>query len=243
MLDENSALKRVPAVTNPKQALFIDGIRHSFEIIEFAYKRLQLNLTGLAVDPPKPSRLQNMSSLIFLDAWAMIDAIDRFRILYQNMPGMKLVKSSPDVQPLAQSLETIRQLRNVADHLSQRADYVVARDGAALGSLSWFTGFKKEPPALWSCTLRPGTLRSEPVFKPPSVPKSLDWPTGGITLKAGGFEGNLSGSLFHIELRIRHFESQLDQAFKEFGPSGTPVCNDFFAREPCREMPNDFSWS
>ena len=40
MLKQNSILRQVPAAINPKQALFIDGIRHAIEIIDLAYERL-----------------------------------------------------------------------------------------------------------------------------------------------------------------------------------------------------------
>ena len=38
MLSDDSPLRRVPAVLEQKQALFIDGIRHAVEIMELAYR-------------------------------------------------------------------------------------------------------------------------------------------------------------------------------------------------------------
>ena len=88
----------------------------------------------------------------------MVDAIDRFRMLYLQMPGISFPPPKAGVETLQEALTPFRDLRNVADHLAQRADFVVSRGGAALGTLSWLTGFKIDPITAWYCTLRPGTV-------------------------------------------------------------------------------------
>ena len=231
MLDKDSILRQVPAAINPKQALFIDGIRHAAEIIDLAYGRLCDTLTKTALNPPCSSDMPKISVHAFLDAWAMIDAIDRFRMLYQQMPGMSFSQPLEGVETLEEVLKPFRNLRNVADHLAQRADFVISRDGAALGTLSWLTGFKVDPVAAWYCTLRPGTLRKQPELRKEPFVSALDWPTDRVIIVAGGYEGNLSSVRPHIQVRIKHFECQLKKAFKKLNLHDSPTASDVFTRQ------------
>ena len=240
MLDENTILRQVPAATNPKQALFIDGIRHAVEIIDLAYGRLRNTLTRTALNPPSSSELPKISAQAFLDAWTMIDAIDRFRMLYLQMPGISFPPPKEGVKTLQEALEPFRNLRNVADHLAQRADYIVSRGGAAFGTLSWLTGFKIVPMTAWYCTLMPGTIRSQPEFRKDPLVSTLAWPTDRITLIAGEYEGNLSSVRPHIELRIKHFEEQLKNAFDKLNLRDSPTASDVFMRQAYTPDPSQF---
>lgn len=242
MLSDDSILRRVPVTLEPKQALFVDGIRHAVEIMELAYGRLKKTLTSIALDPPTSAALPKVGPHAFLDAWAMVDAVDRFRMLYQQMPGIKFGPPGPGVEPLKTVTQPFRSLRNVADHLSQRADFVVAHGGAALGTLTWITGFKLEPPTIWFCTLRPGTIRSKPEFRKEPILSAIDWPTDRICLNAGGYEGNLSAIRPHIEHRVKHFETQLKNAFEAQGIADGPTANDVFMRQAFQPAPGQFPW-
>ena len=237
MISKDSILRRVPVAIEPKQALFIDGIRHSVEIIEFAYSRLCNTLTQLALQPPTSESLPEVSTIAFLDAWAIVDAIDRFRMLYQQMPGISFGAPEDGVKTLTEVTQPFRDLRNVADHLAQRADFVVANGGAALGVLSWMTGFKINPLTLWFCTLRPGTIHAHPEFRKESIITTVDWPTDYICLAAGGYEGNLSAIRPHIERRVKHFEAQLQNAFEKLGIIDSPTANDVFLRQAYKPGP------
>jgi hypothetical protein len=46
MLSDDSILRRIPVAVAPKQALFVDGIRHTVEIMALAYSRLRETLTA-----------------------------------------------------------------------------------------------------------------------------------------------------------------------------------------------------
>jgi hypothetical protein len=87
MIDFNSPLRRLPPQLDRKQALFFDGIRHSVEIVHLAYSRLQHTLTNFALNyevTPLPSETFTSA---FLDAWAVVDGIDRFRAFWKLMPN------------------------------------------------------------------------------------------------------------------------------------------------------------
>lgn len=231
LLGRDSVLRQIPVNVAPKQALFLDGIRHAVEIIDVAYRRLRNALTDLALNPPDPKRLPEISAHVFLDAWGFVDAVDRFRMLYTQMPGMKLGAAKVGIPPLLEVTQEFRSLRNVADHLAQRADFVVSRNGAALGELSWLTAAQLEPEVIaWHCTLRPGTLRAASPTQTDPIVSTLDWPTDSIRLSAGGYEGNLSGVRTHVAVRIRHLEAQLQRIFQQPTQAKVPVLNDMFTR-------------
>lgn len=231
ILSQDSILRKVPAALNPKQILFIDGIRHAVEIIDLAYERLMETLTYAALHPPSSSQLPKVSTTAFLDAWAIVDAIDRFKMLYQQMPGISFEPKEQGVETLQEAAQPFRDLRNIADHLAQRADFVVARNGSALGILTWMTGFKVEPTTIWHCSLRPGTVREKPELNKEPFTAAFNWPTDQITLSAGGYEGNISEFLLHIERRIKHFEKELEREFSLPALASHGAASDVFIRK------------
>ena len=167
LLGRDSVLRRIPVNVAPKQALFLDGIRHAVEILDVTYGRLRDALTHLALNPPASNELPDVFAHVFTDAWSFVDAVDRFRMMYTQMPGMKFGSANGGIPPLPEVTQEFRNLRNVADHLAQRADFVVSRNGAALGELSWLTGAQLQPEVIaWHCTLRPGTLQATRRRKP-----------------------------------------------------------------------------
>jgi hypothetical protein len=68
LLGRDSVLRRIPVNVAPKQALFLDGIRHAVEILDVTYDRLRDALTHLALNPPVPNELPDVFAHIFLDA-------------------------------------------------------------------------------------------------------------------------------------------------------------------------------
>lgn len=242
LLRRESPLRRIPVNVTPKQALFFDGIRHAVEVMDVAFKRLRDALTRLALNDPTSEDLPLICAGVFLDAWAMVDAIDRFRMLYSTTPGMSFGPPRDGVQPLREVLQVFRDLRNIGDHLSQRADRVLSQGGGALGELTWLTGASLSPKVIaWHCTLRPGTLRSKPALPSQPIESTLDWPTDFICISAGGFQGNLSAVRTAIAARVRHLEVQLENILSEVRFASVAVINDYFGRravEP-RELPGD----
>jgi hypothetical protein len=233
LLGRDSVLRKIPVNLDPKQALFLDGIRHAVEIMDVAYDRLSDALTHLALRPPVSNELPALSAHVFLDAWSFVDAVNRFYMMYTQMPGIKFGAAKDGIPTLCEVTQEFRDLRNVADNLAQRAELVISRDGAALGELTWLTGAQLQPEVIaWHCTLRPGTLRSVPPPQTEPIVSTLNWPTDSIRLFAGGFEGNLSTVRKHISVRINHLEVQLQKVFQQQSQAQVPVINDMFARRP-----------
>jgi hypothetical protein len=235
LLGRDSVLRQIPVNVDPKQALFLDGIRHAVEIMDVAFGRLRDGLTHLALHPPASNELPELSAHAFLDAWSFVDAFDRFRMMYTQMPGIKFGAAKAGIPPLREAMQEFRNLRNVADHLAQRTDFVLSRNGAALGELNWLTGVQLLPEVIaWHCTLRPGTLQSAPPTQTNPIVSTLDWPTDSIRLSAGGYEGNLSVVRTHIAVRIRHLEAQLQRVFQQPTQAQVPILNDMFIRRPVK---------
>lgn len=241
LIGRDSSLRRIPVTVSPKQAVFLDGIRHAIEVMDIGFHRLRNELTKVALEPPNTAELPMIGASLFLDAWAVVDAIDRFRQFYTGFPGMRHVNTTENIQPLREALQTFRDLRNVGDHVSSRSEEVVAKgDGAALGELTWLTGAQLLPKVVaWHCVLRPGTFRSKPSLSTSSFQTKLDWPTDYICLRAGGYQGNLSQVRTHIAGRVRHLESQLDAIFSKPEHEKAGVINDFFGRRPVQPSYED----
>ena len=232
MLSNKTVLRRLPTNINPTQALFLDGLRYSVEIIDLAYNRLRETLTELAVAEIRPDVLPRHATLAFLDAWAIVDAVDRFRMLCEQMPRMTLSPGPDGTPTLTELAAPIRKLRNVADHLAQRAEYVVSHGGSALGELTWFTGLNLQPLGGVMCRLRPGTLRSPPEHFRESVEMKLEWPTDRICLIAGGHDANLSLVIPQIALRIGVIEQSVERSLETLGERTGPVMSDVLLRYP-----------
>lgn len=234
-MGRDSVRRRIPVNLDPKQALFLDGIRLAVEILDVTYSRLRDTLTHLALNPPLAGKLPNVFAHTFLDAWGFVDAIDRFRMMNTQMPGMTFGDPTYGIPPLLEVTQEFRNLRNVADHLAQRADFVVSRNGAAWGELTWLTGVQLHPEVIaWHCTLRPGSLRAVPSNQTHSILSTLDWPTDSIRLSAGGYEGNLSEVRKHIAVRLKSLEDQLLREFQQPTRTGVAIVNDLFMRRPVK---------
>jgi hypothetical protein len=221
MIAHDSVLRNLPSDLDRKQALFFDGLRHAAEIAEFSYRRLQVTLATIAMQNHQPDERSSVFTSAFVDAWAVIDSIDRFRALWQLLPipGYPKKRESPEGSFLHSS-QPIRDLRNVADHLAQRAEYVVAKNGSALGVLSWITIPDAAVPNGLCCAIIPGTVQGHRARIPMPMGKIVELPSDVIELKAGEHTVNLSEQLPKVREVVRSIEMSLDSEFRAKGVRG-----------------------
>jgi hypothetical protein len=203
---------------NRKQALFFDGLRHAAEIAEFSYRRLQETLATIATESYETSERAPMFTSAFVDAWAIVDSIDRFRALWQLLP----IPGQPSRHEVVEGSfleksQSIRDLRNVADHLAQRADYVVTQNGSALGILSWVTIPDPVDLRALSCAIIPGSVQQHRAKLPIPMGKVVELPSDLIELKAGEYSVCLSEQLPKVREIIELLEKSLDQEFRTKG--------------------------
>jgi hypothetical protein len=218
MISADSVLRNLPSGLDRKQALFFDGIRHAAEIAEFSYRRLQETLATIATENHQTSERAPLFTAAFVDAWAIVDSLDRFRSLWQLLPvpGYSSRREAVESSFLALS-QPVRDLRNVADHLAQRADYVVAKNGSALGILSWVTIPNGEALRALSCAIIPGTVQKHRAKIPLPMGKIVELPSDLIELKAGEHSVCLSEQLPRVRAIIEILENSLDKEFRSKG--------------------------
>ncbi|QDV12795.1 hypothetical protein CA51_26810 [Rosistilla oblonga] len=81
MLKPNSVFRELPSALDRKQVLFLDGIGKSYEITAFAYQRLKAMLTTIPNGDLESASCRELYVPALLDAWAIVDSIDRFSAL------------------------------------------------------------------------------------------------------------------------------------------------------------------
>lgn len=226
MLADDSPLRRLPVDLDPKQALFFDGIRHATELADLAYERLSVTLTDIAMNSAE-RRAAKAFTASFLDAWAIVDSIDRLRGLIHLLPGGCPVPRADGQPGFRVQTESVRALRNVSDHLAARADYIVARNSTALGILSWITILDEKH--VLSCSILPGTIAHHSAPLPNPYGRELIGPTDFISLAAGEHSACLSDVMKEVHRVVGSIENSLGSWIRENGFEGRHAPSDMLA--------------
>lgn len=218
MLHPQSPLLNLPSNLDPRQVVVLDGVRHAVEMTSFAYERLCKRLTSLALREEESTDYMD----VFIDAWAIVDSIDRFRQILSQDKNF-VMKPQPGAPSINELFQSIRDVRNVADHLAQRVDYVVAKNATALGSIGWFTCADGRTGRL--CILGPGSANAGRPF-PVRFPKSFSPPTDSVILRAGEHRCDLSEAYRRMLYLLGGFEELLAGAFEPFSDQPRHVFRD-----------------
>ena len=229
MFKPDSPFLNLPANLDRRQAFYLDGIRHAFEIIEYAFSRLTNGLSDLGKNYSETNR-PNSYAPYYLDAWAFVDALDRLLALWKLQPEAKTIPEPWSPDKLKESMKHIRKIRNVSDHLAQRADEIISSNSTALGELSWITVLSIDPPEMKSCFIRPGFLPRSVKFQM-NIPKKnlfIINATGNVLLKAHTDTANLSEAYQQVVDLAEYAEASLKSAIKVAG-SSSPIGGDLFA--------------
>lgn len=212
MIGKDSPLRQLPASLDQKQALYFDGMRHAIEIADLAYRRLVTTLATIAQSVELEVDGASMTSA-FADSWTFVDAMHRFRGLWNLMPGFEDLCGPPTRGAIAwrQMLADVTDVRNVADHIGTRVDYVLAQRMPVLGALSWFTA---DPDMSGGkiCVLAPGSFigkKTMTAVNPAGRQMSLIRLTGLIHLGAGEYRVCLSEVHDLLELEVRRLEAAI----------------------------------
>ncbi|MEJ8845109.1 hypothetical protein [Variovorax rhizosphaerae] len=224
MISIDSPLRRLPLGLDQRQFLILDGIRHAAEIAGLADTRLRESLWAIAQthEAGQNPEFSGQVTSAYLDAWAIVDAIDRLRSLAKLMP-----RNSEGTTPgdLLEDLKPIRDLRNVSDHLAQRLDYVVAKNAPALGRLSWLAMNNDSQGSY--CVLLPGTLLKTHKFRIPEFGGlKVRLPVGHISLGAGEHESSLCVALEKASAVVDSVERGVRHAMEKLGLSSSPFQAD-----------------
>lgn len=233
MINKDSVFRRLPPGLERRQVLFIDGIRYCAEMAGMAYGRLAATLTKMALDAqtlPEARGAEGRMRLIplaFLDAWATVDAIYRFRGLVKLYPHQR--QGHVDLPGYREMMESVAGVRNVADHLAQKMTHVEAHAGAALGVLSWLTFSSAD--RFYICMVYPGTpARTSVGVDVPPGGTALEGPTDFIQLSAGEHKVNLSSALKLFRQRIAQIEGDLATQLRDAGVDHLSEGSDLFVQ-------------
>jgi len=213
MLTVNSPFLNIPAQMDRKQAVFLDGICHAVQISHLSYTRLCKSLTSISGSPDC-----NDFSHVFLDAWAFIDAADRFRFLWQQQPKPSLLAQSGQDDSALSGLQDIRNVRNVAAHIAQKIDQIVSLNSSVLGEISWVTLLSEKPLRIKTHFIRPGVVFSNmsAQFAMPKGEINFTNGSGAISIVAGKYTANLSEAHDALRRLVSNAEINLAVYFHEF---------------------------
>ncbi len=197
-----------------KQVLYLDGIEESIRMAITAYARLRASCyaqsQAMQDAQEDPNRRQApdkwMQSTTLLDAWCLVDVLNRLRVLTSATPGLK--KSSPGVAILLRALAPIEDLRNAVQHLDTHVPKALVGTPTPLwGYLSWVRPHP-ETGGFSIGALIPGTLEKGPgpVIQIPGG--NFEMPVGHINLTAAGKIVSLS----ELTYAVHRFQSRFDRA-------------------------------
>ncbi|MBK5292739.1 MAG: hypothetical protein JJE04_13800 [Acidobacteriia bacterium] len=212
IIGKESPLRKIPSALDRRQALFIEGIRFSVEMADVAYKRLRSTLLWLSkMEDETPEIPSTVSAM--LDAWSIVDSLNRLRRLMQNMPGLKGKNKNPGYRLFMQGTEKITELRNAVQHLETSIPGVVDDlNWAVLGSLSWGIAHPGTSEII-TCSFMPGIpMGSHPMVNP--LDRQL-WhlPVDSITIERSGVFVCLSDAMRRLKAYIGHMEQSLTEAY------------------------------
>jgi hypothetical protein len=230
MIKSNSILRALPSELDRKQELFLDGIRHSAEIANLAYERLRGVLTEIASEDIPESERGQLYTPAFLDAWAVVDSIDRFRALYRLFPEAQMKDRNEADESDRNTMRKVRDVRNVTDHMAERMDYILSKKSAAMGMLSWCTVVSVEHGTCFACSIVPGTLglQSGPIVNPAG--REIELPSGLIAITAGEHTADLSAAMSVMSRRVNDIEVQIEKFVDEHNLKESRAGADLFVR-------------
>ena len=222
MFEINSPLLNIPATLTKRQAIFLDGLRQHAQIAIYAYTRLCNSLSELSFAHSSNVEISQDFTHIFLDAWACIEAVDRFRSLWQLQPASDTIPGEFSPKVINGKLQSIRNLRNVASHIAEKIDQIASLNSSVSGLIRWITMHSKSPTVIRTYFMRPGIVHGQlsAQFVSPSGKILFTHDVGSIVLNAGSHEGNLSDAYSIVCSIVNFMEQYLASQF--IGPAFEP---------------------
>lgn len=215
MFATDSPLLNIPAILVKRQAIFLDGLRQHAQIAIYAYTRLCKSLSELAFARANNQEYHHEFTGIFLDAWACVEAIDRFRHLWHLQPASETIPGEFSPVIINEKLQSIRDLRNVSAHVAQKIDQIASLNSSVSGLIRWVTMLSKEPVVINTYFIRPGIIHGglKTQLLLPTGETIFTHDTGSVLLQAGIHEGNLSQAYMTICRTVDFAEQHLKSQF------------------------------
>jgi hypothetical protein len=209
-LSDDSPLLRLPTGLDRRQVLFLDGIGYSIDMAAIGYQRLQTFLhEHTLADPEQRSHVRY--ALIVMDAWSIIDTVNRLRALARGTPGLK---HGPAYESFRRSVSHVETLRDAVQHLYGEVEKLQDNGRPLWGSLSWVYSASPDAKTFAVGFMIPGTLavtKGVPMVNP--VGRESEIPIGLVELTAAGVTVCLSGIMRAVEQFAGRLERAATDAF------------------------------
>ncbi len=233
LVSKESPLRKIPYALNRREALFIDGIRFTFEMIDVAYVRLLYILEQITID--EPFRKAHPMAEAFMEAWSIIDSIHRLRCLINQIPGIKQ-KELPHRKIFLNKTKDIEEFRHTIQHLNNDIAKLADQNEPAWGTLSWFTitdlfegeggsgnsfqGIKSG----CNCLMISGSVVVGKPYKT-TLPTEMTFKekVNLITLKSGGRSLSISDIFEYVKELKEALELYIQRKFKELPDAKTDI--------------------
>jgi hypothetical protein len=175
---------QLPGSIEPRQALWLDGVLTSIEMAKVSYRRLQSSLVA--------EQSVDRAAEVSLDAWALVDTLNRLRVLISRLPGLRT--KSPGAQLIVRALKPVQDLRNAVQHMDGEIGPLSSAKLPLWGAIAWV---QRNDDGLVSRTLLAGVWldpmnvrMNVPAIHP--VRREIESPVGPIELTAAGTTISLS---------------------------------------------------
>ncbi len=219
---EDSALRRLPADLERRVVLFFDGIRYAVEMADLAYGRLRNGAIEISKARVEGAQAipQAMFPAMFLDAFSIVDSINRLRVLLTDMPELR---REPHIRAFLGKTRGFQELRHGVQHLDDRIRELVVQGQPAWGSLSWFCLFDPSQRVGWCHALWPGTMIATEQRLVNPLGHNIRLPVDLIEVAAFGLSVSLSDGIAAVERVARVVEEAIRTRYGTASHSGSDV--------------------
>ena len=155
----------------------------------------------------------------FLDAWSIVDSVNRFRILIQQLPNLK--KRDFNIDSFIRNTASILKLRNGVQHLPGEIQNLIQKNLTVWGTLSWFTIISVQEQSGRICVLGAGTFKQHLSMLKIPVGKTIQLPVDCVVLSAYGYDLEITSTIDRVFKLFGDFERSLAPQIESHTPAGT----------------------
>ena len=197
MIADDSPLRVLPRDLDFRQRMYLDGIRYSIDMAALASERLEQALAEVSRTFESDAKVPTGSfTAVFLDAWSIVDSVNRLRVLIDKMPRMR---RSAQLRVWMKRLAFFEGLRNSVQHLPGEIQVHAEKGESVWGSLAW----------IWWTGIDPRVIRLEMMLA--GTAASAERPTVDWAGK------QVSIGVNHVELTAFGQTARLSEAYETIG--------------------------
>lgn len=191
-----------------RQEVFLDGIDFSLDMAKTCYSRLALSVQRFSHLMNQEKELPGeLKKIIFLDAWSLVDIVNRLRILVSQTPGLK---KNSFVISFQKATKDIEIFRDFIQHVDGEIRNEKNSGWPIWGALSWIYITTEKKIFVSGTTGGSFTNFESPIINPAG--KNIQPPVDHILLSISDIAIDLSETFDAIMNFAKRFQSGLVQA-------------------------------